>query len=153
MEGRDEPRLRAFGRGFADFAKWRREWKNKDKLWKVTLALAMEDVGNDPRWQAEMTFKITPDHWSELRGANQWIEFPTVENIKWMWLREPDDGGCGYDGLATKATVHWRPDLSRQAQNMPFSELQGRVTQHARFPHDEPIRCSAEEFNRNFFDP
>ncbi|KAL7626625.1 hypothetical protein AAE478_003398 [Parahypoxylon ruwenzoriense] len=110
-------------REYDDFKEWRRDRKNKDKLWKVTAV--MEDVGDNPRWQAEMTFKIRSEHWPELANTRQWFEFPSAENIKWFWVTRPN----GYDHLSPPAAESWGPDVRplRVVTIMPFREVYGRV--------------------------
>ncbi|KAH8156237.1 hypothetical protein CIB48_g12010 [Xylaria polymorpha] len=50
--------LQLFVRDVKAFKECWHEYKNKDKLWRVTAV--MEEQGENPRWQAEMTFTIQP---------------------------------------------------------------------------------------------
>ncbi|KAI1401934.1 hypothetical protein F4819DRAFT_508040 [Hypoxylon fuscum] len=115
--------LKPLKQEYDDFVEWRREMKNKDKLWKVTAV--MEDVGENPKWQAEMTFKITPEQWSELEHPNQWFDFPSAENIKWLRVTEPN----GYDHISPPAAENWGPDIRPKtfASIIPFFETGGSV--------------------------
>ncbi|KAI0118509.1 hypothetical protein F4776DRAFT_665941 [Hypoxylon sp. NC0597] len=96
------------------FKEWRKERKERDKVWKVTTV--MEDTGDNPEWQAVMTFKITPEHWSEMENAGRWFEFPSTENIKWFWVTGP-----GYEHLCPPSLQHW----DRVLRNAPSGNLPG----------------------------
>ncbi|KAI0803457.1 hypothetical protein GGR55DRAFT_682601 [Xylaria sp. FL0064] len=64
------------------------DFKNKDKLLRITAV--MEEQGENPRWKAEMTFIIQPKQYEQMEKAGQWIEFPSPEDIKWLYVTRPD---------------------------------------------------------------
>ncbi|OTA94373.1 hypothetical protein M434DRAFT_394778 [Hypoxylon sp. CO27-5] len=110
------------------FKEWRKDRKEKDKVWKVTTV--MEDTGDNPKWQAVMTFKITPEHWLDMENAGQWFDFPSTENIKWFWVTGP-----GYEHLCPPSLQHWGPVREFQNVTMPFYQSQDRVLRNPR-PED-----------------
>ncbi|KAI4861467.1 hypothetical protein F4820DRAFT_451897 [Hypoxylon rubiginosum] len=87
--------------GYDDFKEWRRERTNRDKVWKMTAF--MEDIGDKPRWKAELTFKVSAEEISRLRKSGKWFEFPSAENIKWWWVKGPN----GSESLPTLSVRHW----------------------------------------------
>ncbi|KAJ2991770.1 hypothetical protein NUW58_g2402 [Xylaria curta] len=100
------------------------EFKNKDKLWRVTAV--MEEQGENPRWQAEMTFTIQPKKYEEMEKAGQWIEFPSPEDIKWFYVTDPK----GVKRLHATDHRHWGPNPSFEPATTPFGERNGRVVRH-----------------------
>ncbi|KAI3316725.1 hypothetical protein HD806DRAFT_541935 [Xylariaceae sp. AK1471] len=123
-----------------------REYKNKDKLWRVTAV--MEEQGETPRWQGEMKFTFQPGQYEEMRKTGEWIDFPSPQDIKWFWVTTPQ----GLKRLHATHNVHWGPFTDPSLQSMPFAMWNGHVvrnpgTQHIRAKGDffshflEPPRC------------
>ncbi|TRX89330.1 hypothetical protein FHL15_009767 [Xylaria flabelliformis] len=100
------------------------EFKNKDKLWRVTAV--MEEQGESPRWQAEMTFSIRPTQYEQMKEAGQWFEFPSPEDIKWFYVTGPD----GVKRLHATDQKHWGPNPYFLAASLPFGERNGCIVRH-----------------------
>lgn len=100
------------------------EFKNKDKLWRVTAV--MEEQGENPRWQAEMTFTIQPWQYDQMTEAGKWFEFPSPEDIKWFWITGPD----GTKMLHANNQNHWGPTPGCLTRTQPFGEENGRIVRH-----------------------
>ncbi|KAI0483441.1 hypothetical protein F4859DRAFT_512096 [Xylaria cf. heliscus] len=100
------------------------EFRNKDKQWRVTAV--MEEQGENPRWQAEMTFTIQPKQYAEMMREGQWFDFPSPENIKWLYVTGPNDA----KRLRATNQRHWGPDPMLGAATVPFGVQNGRVVQH-----------------------
>ncbi|KAI1505775.1 hypothetical protein F5X99DRAFT_428885 [Biscogniauxia marginata] len=105
---------------YDEFRKWRQE--RKEKVWKIEAV--MEDQGEDPKWQAELVFKIRPEHYAELK--EDWFDFPSPNNIKWFWVTRP----CGLRRMAGRADDHWGPH-SEERRMLPFFQEDGRVLQNS----------------------
>ncbi|KAI1747192.1 hypothetical protein F4782DRAFT_543685 [Xylaria castorea] len=102
------------------------EFKNRDKVWRVTAV--MEEQGENPRWQAEMTFTIQPWQYEQMLEAGQWIEFPSPEDIKWFYVTGPDDR----KRLLATDQRHWGPNPNFLAASQPFGERNGRIVRHSK---------------------
>ncbi|KAI1347882.1 hypothetical protein F5Y01DRAFT_318290 [Xylaria sp. FL0043] len=97
------------------------DFKNKDKLWRVTAV--MEEQGENPRWKAEMTFIIQPKQYEQMVKTGQWIEFPSPEDIKWLYVTGPD----GIRRLHATDRRHWGPKSKCGLASLPFDERNGRI--------------------------
>ncbi|KAI1414301.1 hypothetical protein F5Y13DRAFT_197754 [Hypoxylon sp. FL1857] len=128
---------------YDSFKQWRRDRKERGKLYKVTAA--MEDVGDNPKWKAEMTFKISRENWVEMVNTGQWFEFPSAENIKWFWV----NGVARRDVLLPRAAHHWGPDPNFLwgVVVLPFCEDQGRVIRN------HQVRAPLDSYWHNFVEP
>ncbi|KAI0426740.1 hypothetical protein F5Y09DRAFT_318078 [Xylaria sp. FL1042] len=102
------------------------EFKNKDKLYRVTVVMVMEEQGENPRWKAEMTFAIQPKQFEQMAKEGQWIEFPSPENIKWLYVTEPN----GIKRLHATDQKHWGPNLDPATASLPFEERNGHIVRH-----------------------
>ncbi|KAI0550730.1 hypothetical protein F4679DRAFT_202197 [Xylaria curta] len=111
-----------------EFKKCWYEYKNKDKLWRVTAV--MEEHGRKPRWQAEMTFTIQPKQFEQMEKAGQWIDFPSPEDIKWFYVTGPN----GVKKLHATDQRHWGPDPNSVPTSLPFGEQNGRIVRHPPSP-------------------
>ncbi|KAI6088277.1 hypothetical protein F4821DRAFT_234136 [Hypoxylon rubiginosum] len=130
--------LKPLKKQYDGFREWRKEMKNRDREWRMTAV--MEDVGDKPRWQAEMTFKTISEDLSKLVKQGKWFEFPTPENIKWWWIMEPD----GHEFFTSPSLSHWGPSRRRPEHGEPqwcgpFGLVHGRVEQHPRRPKTGPL--------------
>ncbi|KAI1275008.1 hypothetical protein F5Y07DRAFT_400858 [Xylaria sp. FL0933] len=103
------------------FKQWWCDFKNKDKLWRVTAV--MEEQGENPRWKAEMTFTIQPKQYEQMEKAGQWIEFPSPEDIKWLYVTRPN----GIRRLHATDPRHWGPKPKSGLGSLPFDEQNGRI--------------------------
>ncbi|KAI0898819.1 hypothetical protein F4806DRAFT_314993 [Annulohypoxylon nitens] len=105
---------------FNAFREWRRDRKNRERNWKVIAV--MEDVGENPKWKGEMTFKISREQWSEFANEERWFDFPSPENIKWFWLVRPLPWGRDVQSLPKPSRRHWGPDTHQGHRGvfMPF---------------------------------
>ncbi|KAI1198498.1 hypothetical protein F5X97DRAFT_342594 [Nemania serpens] len=125
-------RLQLVAHEFKAFKKCWREFKNKDKLWRVTAV--MEEQGENPRWQAEMTFTFQPTQYEEMTRAGEWIEFPSPEDIKWFWVTGPE----GFRRLHATDQGHWGPDPDCSAKTIPFGHRNGCIVRHPEAPPPVP---------------
>ncbi|KAF2972838.1 hypothetical protein GQX73_g794 [Xylaria multiplex] len=114
---------------FKAFKKCWYEFKNKDELWRFTAV--MEEQGENPRWQGEMTFTIQPRQYTQMVEAGQWIEFPSPENIKWFYAHPPG----GVKKLYAKHQRHWGPNSTFLTASIPFGERDGRIVRHPKESH------------------
>ncbi|KAI0834148.1 hypothetical protein F5Y06DRAFT_300857 [Hypoxylon sp. FL0890] len=126
------------------FIQWRRDRKERHKLFKITAV--MEDVGDNPKWRGEMTFKFTLEQWLEVENSRQWFGFPSPENIKWFWFKGP---ATAYDYLIPPSVEHWGPYFLDPTARpvIPFYQAQGRVIRNP-----EPA-VSDHDFWLNFNEP
>ncbi|KAI1159108.1 hypothetical protein F5B18DRAFT_638189 [Nemania serpens] len=104
------------------------EFKNKDKLWRVTAV--MEEQEDNSRWQGEMTFTFQPKQYEQMARAGQWIEFPSPEDIKWFWVTGPE----GVKRLFATDRRHWGPNPDDSKVSMPFGERNGCIVRHSEAP-------------------
>ncbi|KAI1423486.1 hypothetical protein F5Y12DRAFT_798322 [Xylaria sp. FL1777] len=109
---------------FKAFKQCWHEFKNKDKLCQVTAV--MEEQGENPRWKAEMTFTMQPSQYNQMAIEGRWFEFPSPENIKWLYVAGPQ---CVKLLRATDQR-HWGPDPNCTAATMPFDERNGCIVRH-----------------------
>ncbi|KAI1739620.1 hypothetical protein F4680DRAFT_466414 [Xylaria scruposa] len=117
------------------------EFKNKDKLWRVTAV--MEEQGENPRWQAEMTFSFQPRLFEQMIQAGQWIEFPSPEDIKWLYVTGPD----GVKRLYATDQRHWGPCPHYLAASLPFGQRDGCIVRHppSAFPLPQDFHLFVEQ--------
>ncbi|KAI0008483.1 hypothetical protein F4779DRAFT_641851 [Xylariaceae sp. FL0662B] len=109
---------------YDDFKQWRQERRDEAEMWRVRAV--MEDRGDNPMWKAEMVFKIQPELYGRL--ADSWFEFPSPDNIKWLWVTDPD----GYRQLRGRAAEHWGPQ-KRADHCLPFRQNEGGVVQSSSY--------------------
>ncbi|KAI0447624.1 hypothetical protein F4803DRAFT_498835 [Xylaria telfairii] len=120
--------LQLFVRDVKAFKKCWREYKNKDKMWKVTAV--MEEQGENPRWQAEMTFTIQQQQYNHMVTTGEWFEFPSPEDIKWLYVTDPS----GRRRLHATDQRHWGPNPAPSKTSQPFGVRDGCIVRHPDSP-------------------
>ncbi|KAI8630585.1 hypothetical protein F5Y19DRAFT_483913 [Xylariaceae sp. FL1651] len=105
-------------------AKFWQEFKNKDKVWRVKAV--MEEQGENPRWQAEMTFTVQDSQFEQMAEAREWFPFPVREDIKWHIVTAPN----GVERLHATHSAHWGPTSRWYDDTQPFGVRNGRVVRN-----------------------
>ncbi|KAI1108336.1 hypothetical protein F5Y14DRAFT_436625 [Nemania sp. NC0429] len=90
------------------------------------LLLAAHEVKAFKKCWSEFKNKeklFQPEEYEQMAEKGQWFEFPSPENIKWLWVTTPQ-GVRQVNGTHNR---HWGPDLILSKETIHFSELDGRV--------------------------
>ncbi|KAI0410093.1 hypothetical protein F4802DRAFT_592966 [Xylaria palmicola] len=129
---------------------WRRWRKHREKAKKWQMVVVMEEHGDTPRWKGEMRLTIEDDSLKDyLKTTNRedWIVFPSPEDIKWYSVRAPG----GLEWLqGGQVAGSWAADPAPTSR-IPFVVAGGRVTRN-RSPHDVDIHADGD-VSENFVAP
>ncbi|KAI1079091.1 hypothetical protein F5B20DRAFT_178654 [Whalleya microplaca] len=120
---------------YVDFRKWRDEQSKGEDPDYCTVVAVMEDQGENPKWNGELTLRIPPEEFAQMQDRGTWFEYPSPKNIKYFWVTDSD----GLQRLAAPASNNWGPH-HLQVRRIPFLQQEGRVIQNPRVTAE----CSPE---------